>query len=66
MEKIKTYKDLHKFLESLFFEIKNDKIELKKAKELNNTAGKMLKNMTAKLDYNHLIEDKTKIEYFDV
>lgn len=58
-------KELRQEMISVFKDIKEDKIALKKAKELTNAAGKVL--LTAKLQimYNQLMDRKEKIDFLD-
>jgi hypothetical protein len=50
---IRTHEDIQRDLEDVFDDIKDDRTDLRKASELNNTVGKWLKADALKLAWAH-------------
>jgi hypothetical protein len=57
--------DLRNELITLFENIKADKVDLLKAKELNNSAGKIIGTAKIQLQYNEQMGEKKKIEFLE-
>jgi len=62
---MKNITDLRNELATNYTEIKADKMALDKAKELANTAGKMLTSLKVEIEYNKLNCIKTKIDFLE-
>jgi hypothetical protein len=60
-----TAKELRNEMISVFNQIRTDKIDLKKAKELTNAAGKILNTVKVQLTYNQLMDRKEKIDFLE-
>lgn len=60
-----TAKELRNEMISVFTQVKADKIDLKKAKELTNAAGKILNTVKVQLTYNQLMDRKEKIDFLE-
>jgi len=58
-------KELRTEMITVFEEIKADKIGLKKAKELTNSAGKILYTVKTQLMYNQLMNRQEKIDFLE-
>lgn len=56
-------KDLRESLSDNYEKIKNDEMDLKVAKELANTAGKIINSLKIELDYNSKLKLKKEIEF---
>jgi hypothetical protein len=63
--KLDNIKDLRDQLIELFKNVKSDKIDLRKAKELNNTSGKMLSTAKLQMEYNVYTQNKAKIKFLE-
>lgn len=50
-------------LQAIFNQLKNDEIDLKKASEMNNTAGKIISIAKVQLAYSALRGDKPEIAF---
>lgn len=62
---MKNAKELRDEMVSVFNDVKADKIDLKKAKELTNAAGKILNTVKVQLTYNQLMDRKEKIDFLE-
>ena len=59
-------KELRNELVQLFNELKEDKVDIKKAKEMTNTAGKILSSAKLELMYNQTTNQNKTIEFLEV
>jgi hypothetical protein len=59
-------RDLRNELVILFNDVKNDRVDVKKAKEMTNTAGKILLSAKIELAYNESMHNGKKIDFLDV
>ena len=55
--------ELNDELHAIFMQLKNDEIDLKKASEMNNTAGKIISIAKVQLAYSALRGDKPEIAF---
>ncbi len=62
---MKNAKELREEIISVFEDVKSDKIDLKKAKELTNAAGKILNTVKVQIMYNSLMDRKEKIDFLE-
>ncbi len=62
---MKNMKELRNNLIELFNNIKGDNISLDKAKELNNSAGKIINTVKTEIAYQELIGTKNKIDFLE-
>lgn len=62
---MKNIKNLRDEMVSVFEDIKSDKIDLKKARELTNAAGKILNTVKTQIMYNQLMDKKEKIDFLE-
>lgn len=60
---MKNIKELREELIKVFEGLKKDTIDLKKAAEMNNTAGKVINTIRAQLEYHKLRKDKPQIDF---
>ena len=60
---MKNISELNNELHTIFSQLKNDQIDLKKAAEMNNTAGKIISVAKVQLAYAALRGDKPNIEF---
>jgi len=60
---MKNINDVRKELSQLFSDLKNDIIDYKKAKELNNCAGKIINSLKVELEYHALRREKPLMRY---
>lgn len=60
---MKNISDLSNELQQIFEQLKNDSIDIKKASELNNTAGKIISVYKTQLSYAALRGDKPDIKF---
>ena len=58
-------KDLRESLVDNYEKLKNNEMELKMAKELANTAGKVLNSLKVELEYQALTGNKKRIEFLE-
>lgn len=58
-------KQLREQMIEVFENVKADKIDLKKAKELTNAAGKILSTVKTQLMYNQQMDRKEKIDFLE-
>ena len=58
-------KQLREMLIENFELLKNDKLEKGKAKELSNTAGKIIATITTELKYQQHLGQKRKIDFLE-
>lgn len=58
-------KELRELLISNYEDLKSGKIERNTAKELNNTAGKVLSTVTTELKYQNQLGRKQKIDFME-
>lgn len=63
---MKNVKELRTELVSIFSDLKSDKLDVTKAKELNNSAGKILLSIRVQLEYNQIMDRKEKIDFLEV
>ena len=55
--------ELSEELQSIFMQIKNDEIDLRKVKEMNNTAGKITAIAKVQLLYSNIRKEKPNIPF---
>lgn len=65
MSKIKNISQLTENLADVFEKLKENKIDIQIAREMNNTAGKMIKASLAELDQNKFLRLKKKVKFLD-
>jgi hypothetical protein len=58
-------KDLRESLVDNYEKLKNNEMDLKMAKELANTAGKVLNSLKVELEYQTLTGNKNRIEFLE-
>lgn len=58
-------KQLREELISIFGDLKSDKLDVKKAKELVNCAGKILTTAKLQVNYNQLMDKKERIDFLE-
>lgn len=58
--------ELRQSLADNYEDLKNNKIELKLAKELANTAGKIINSLKVELEYNTYLGVKNEIKFLNV
>lgn len=58
-------KELREMLSENFELLKTDKLERGKAKEMSNTAGKIIATVTAELKYQQHLGQKKKIDFLE-
>jgi len=63
---MRNVKDLRNELIDVFDELKRDNIDVVKAKELNNSAGKILTSVKVQLAYNQFLDRKQEIDFLEV
>lgn len=63
---MKNIEDLRNSLCTLFEEIKTGDVDVKKASEMNNSAGKIIGSLKVQIDYAALRKERPKIDYLDV
>jgi len=57
--------ELRKELSELFQDVKNGKIDVKRASEMNNSAGKIIHSLKVELEYCSLRNAPQDIDYLD-
>lgn len=62
---MKNVKELRLEMVDVFEGIKKDKIDLKKARELTNAAGKILSTVKAQIMYNQHMDRKERIDFLE-
>jgi hypothetical protein len=60
---INNVKELRDDLRELYKELRQKKIGLREAKELNNTAGKIMNSAKLQMEYNNFTKSGQKIEF---
>ena len=60
---MKTMTELRNELTKVFEQLRDGKIELKQAGEMNNTAGKVINTVRAQLEYAKLSKTTPKIDF---
>lgn len=60
---MKNINDLRNELTKLYGEIKTGEVDVKKAKEMNNAAGKIINSVKAELEYAELRKEKPEIGF---
>lgn len=60
---MKTIKELRNELVEVFEDLKRDTIDLNRASEMNNTAGKTINTIRVQLEYHKLRKTKPEIDF---
>lgn len=56
-------KELRNEMVNVFNSVKADKMDLEKAAQMNNTAGKIVKTLKIQLEYFHQRDEKPQIDF---
>lgn len=62
---MKNISELRKEMIDVFNDVKSDRIDLKKAKELTNAAGKVINSVKVQITYNQIMDRKEKIDFLE-
>lgn len=63
---MKTIVDLREELIALFGQLKGGQVKPKEAKEMNNSAGKIINTLKVELEYSSLLGKKPNIDFLNV
>lgn len=57
--------DLTNDLKNLYEDCRNEKVDIRNAKEIANVAGKLIKSAALKMEYNSKMGNNSKVEFLE-